>query len=413
MKRHLRTSGLSAMAATLVAVSTGAHAEISDDAIRIGFISDMSGAYADFDGPAGLEAVRMAVSDAGGAINGKKIEVFYADHQNKADVASARAREWFDQDKVDLLVVGPNSAVALAVSAVAAEKQKPAIQIGSGTADLTNNACNAYTVHYAYDTVALARGTGKAVVEQGGKKWFFLALDYAFGHAMVRDTTEVVNASGGEVLGVVKHPLGTSDFSSYLLQAQASKAQVLGLANGGKDFIGSVKTAHEFGLTKTMTLAGMVVFINDVHALGLDTMQNMYLTTSWYWDLDEASRRWSEQFEAKVGRKPSELQAADYSSVRFYLDGVRALGSDDGTAMMKWMKSNKIDDFFGRGGYVREDGRMIHDMFLVQVKTPEASKGPWDYYKVVSTLPGEEVYTTVAESTCSLMKEAQQKQAKS
>jgi branched-chain amino acid transport system substrate-binding protein len=378
---------------------------ISGDVIRIGFITDMSGVYSDIDGPAGVEAIRMAIADAGGEINGKKIELVTADHQNKADIASSRAREWFDQEGLDMLVGGTNSATNLAMAAVAAEKKKPFIAIGPGASDLTNAQCTPYTVHYAYDTVALARGTGSAVVKNGGKSWFFLTADYAFGHALERDTTAVVKANGGEIKGAVRAPLSTADFSSFLLQAQASGAQILGLANAGGDTINSIKAANEFGVTQTMKMAGLLVFINDVHSLGLKTTQGMYLTTGWYWDQSDAARAWAKKFEDKVKRKPSMLQAGDYSSVAFYLNGVKATGTDDGDAIMKWMKSNKINDFFATNGYVREDGRMIHDMYLMQVKTPEESKAPWDYYKVVATLPGDEVYTKPSESTCKLFKQ--------
>ncbi|CAB5512819.1 hypothetical protein LMG26857_02091 [Achromobacter anxifer] len=403
MKLHTITAAL-AMAGLGFAGAT-AHAQgISDDVIRIGFITDMSGVYSDIDGKAGLEAVRMAIEDAGGSINGKKIEVVSADHQNKADVASARVREWFDEQKVDVIIAGTNSSTSLAMAGVAAEKKKPFMAIGAGASDLTNAQCSPYTVHYAYDTVALARGTGSAVVKDGGKSWFFLTADYAFGHALERDTAAVVKAAGGEVKGQVRAPLGASDFSSFLLQAQASKAQILGLANAGGDTINSIKAANEFGVTKTMKMAGLLVFINDVHALGLQATQGMYLTDGWYWDQSDASRAWSKKFEAKVGRKPSMLQAGDYSATAFYLNAIKATGTDDGDAVMKWMKSNKINDFFAQGGYVREDGRMIHDMYLMQVKTPAESKAPWDYYKVVATLPGDEVYTKLSESTCKLVK---------
>ncbi|MDH3066168.1 ABC transporter substrate-binding protein [Achromobacter insolitus] len=403
MKLHTITAAL-AMTGLGFAGAT-AHAQgISDDVIRIGFITDMSGVYSDIDGKAGLEAVRMAIEDAGGSINGKKIEVVSADHQNKADVASARVREWFDEQKVDVIIAGTNSSTSLAMAGVAAEKKKPFMAIGAGASDLTNAQCSPYTVHYAYDTVALARGTGSAVVKDGGKSWFFLTADYAFGHALERDTMAVVKAAGGEVKGQVRAPLGASDFSSFLLQAQASKAQILGLANAGGDTINSVKAANEFGVTKTMKMAGLLVFINDVHALGLPATQGMYLTDGWYWDQSDASRAWSKKFEAKVGRKPSMLQAGDYSATAFYLNAIKSLGTDDGDAVMKWMKSNKINDFFAQGGYVREDGRMIHDMYLMQVKTPAESKAPWDYYKVVATLPGDEVYTKLSESTCKLVK---------
>ena len=403
MKLHTITAAL-AMAGLGFAGAPAQAQGISDDVIRIGFITDMSGVYSDIDGKAGLEAIRMAIEDFGGNVNGKKIEVLSADHQNKADVASARAREWFDQQKVDVIIGGTNSATSLAMAAVAAEKKKPLIAIGAGASDLTNAQCSPYTVHYAYDTVALARGTGSAVVKDGGKSWFFLTADYAFGHALERDTMAVVKAAGGEVKGQVRAPLGASDFSSFLLQAQSSKAQILGLANAGGDTINSIKAANEFGVTKTMKMAGLLVFINDVHSLGLEATQGMYLTDGWYWDQSDASRAWSKKFEAKVGRKPSMLQAGDYSSVTFYLNGVKATGTDDADALMKWMKSNKINDFFTQGGYVREDGRMIHDMYLMQVKTPAESKAPWDYYKVVATLPGDEVYTKLSESTCKLVK---------
>jgi len=379
-------------------------AAISDDVIRIGIISDMSGVYADVDGPAGVEAIRMAIADMGGEINGKKIELLTADHQNKADLASSKAREWFDQQKIDMLIGGTNSATNIAMAAIAADKKKPFISIGSATSDMTNKACTPYTVHYAYDTVALARGTGGAVVKDGGKTWFFLTADYAFGHALERDTAAVVTAAGGTIKGQVRAPLSTGDFSSFMLQAQASGAQILGLANAGGDTINSIKAANEFGVTATMKLAGLLVFINDIHALGLKSTQGMYLTDGWYWDQSDASRAWTKRFEEKIKRKPSMLQAADYSAVTFYLNAVKATGSDDTDTVMKWMKSNKINDFFATNGYVREDGRMVHDMFLMQVKTPAESKGPWDYYKIVETLPGDKVYASLAESTCSFIK---------
>lgn len=403
MKKTILSAAIAAAGFTAAAAYAQTQG-ISDDVIRIGFITDMSGVYSDIDGRAGLEAIRMAVADAGGEINGKKIEVLSADHQNKADIASARAREWFDQQKIDVLIGGTNSATSLAMAAVAAEKKKPFIAVGAGSSDLTNAQCSPYTVHYAYDTVALARGTGSAVVKDGGKSWFFLTADYAFGHALERDTAAVVKAAGGTVNGTVRAPLGASDFSSFLLQAQASGAQILGLANAGGDTVNSIKAANEFGVTQSMKMAGLLIFINDIHSLGLADTQNLYLTDSWYWDQSDAAREWTKKFEAKVNRKPSSLQAADYSSAAFYLKAVKATGTDDADTIMKWMKSNKVDDFYASGGYVREDGRMVHDMFLMQVKTPKESKGPWDYYKMVATLPGEDVYTKLSESTCKLIK---------
>ncbi|HUG58940.1 MAG TPA: ABC transporter substrate-binding protein [Candidimonas sp.] len=400
----LRTLSAAFVLAGLTMAAPGQAAGISDDVIRIGFITDMSGLYSDIDGPAGAEAIRMAIADAGGEINGKKIELLVADHQNKADIASSRAREWFDEKQLDVLIGGTSSGTALAMAGVAAEKKKPFISVGAGSSDLTNSQCTPYTVHYAYDTIALARGTGSAVVKNGGKSWFFLTADYAFGHALERDTAAVVKKAGGTVLGAVRAPLSTSDFSSFMLQAQSSGAKILGLANAGGDFINSVKAAKEFGVTNTMNLAGLLVFINDVHALGLENTQGLYLTSGWYWDKDDASRKWGERFFEKNKRMPSFLQAGDYSAVDFYLKGVKASGTDDADTIMKWMKSTKINDFFATNGYIREDGRMIHDMYLMQVKKPSESKRPWDYYNTIETLPGDQVYASLAESTCKLVK---------
>jgi len=387
--------------AVLALAATGAQAQ---EKVKIGFVTDLSSLYADLEGKGGATAIQMAIDDFGGKVLGQPIELLTADHQNKADIAASKAREWIDTAGVTMVFGGTNSGVALATAKVAEEKKRVYFNNGAGSSVLTNEQCSPYTIHYAYDTVALAKGTGAAVVDRGGKSWFFLTADYAFGHALERDTMAVVKAAGGEVKGQVRAPLGASDFSSFLLQAQASKAQILGLANAGGDTINAIKAANEFGVTKTMKMAGLLVFINDVHALGLQATQGMYLTDGWYWDQSDASRAWSKKFEAKVGRKPSMLQAGDYSALSFYLNAVKATGTDDGDAVMKWMKSNKVNDFFAQGGYVREDGRMIHDMYLMQVKTPAESKGPWDYYKVVATLPGDEVYTKLSESTCKLVK---------
>ncbi len=379
-------------------------AGISDDVIRIGFIADMSGVYADIDGNAGADAIRMAIADMGGEINGKKIELLTADHQNKADIASARAREWFDQQHLDMLIGGTNSATALAMAAVAAEKKKPFMAVGPGSSALTNAQCTPYTVHYAYNTVALAHGTGSAVVREGGKTWFYLTADYAFGHSLEQDTMKVVEASGGKNLGAVRAPLATTDFSSFLLQAQSSGAQVLGLANAGGDFINSVKAAKEFGVTQTMKLAGLLVFINDIHALGLDSTAGLYLTTPWYWDQNDESRAWSKRFFEQHKRAPSFLQAGDYSVAKTYLEAVKAIGTDDGDAVMKQLKSIKINDMFMKNGYIRQDGLTMHDMYLAQVKKPDQSKAPWDYYNIVRTLPAESVYGAESTSTCALLK---------
>ena len=394
-----------AVALTCSAVfAASAQAQISGDVIRIGFITDMSGLYADIDGPAGAEAVKMAIADLGGAVNGKKIELLVADHQNKADVAAAKAREWFDQQGLDMLIGGTNSGTALAMAKVAAEKKKPFLAVGPGTSALTNEQCSPYTIHYAYDTVALAKGTAPAVVKSGGKSWFFLTADYAFGTALQADATTAVKAAGGTVVGSVRHPLSASDFSSFLLQAQSSKAQIVGLANAGGDTINSIKAANEFGITKTMKLAGLLMFINDVHSLGLKATQGMYLTDSWYWNESPESRAWSKRFFEKFKRMPSSLQAADYSVTQFYLNAVKAANSDDGDKTLEQMRKSKVNDMYTKGGYVRADGTMVHDMYLMQVKTPESSTTPWDYYNVVATTKGDEAFITKAESKCALWK---------
>ncbi|VWD57276.1 branched-chain amino acid ABC transporter periplasmic branched-chain amino acid-binding protein [Burkholderia lata] len=373
------------------------------DTVKIGFVTDMSGLYADIDGQGGLEAIRMAVADFGGKVLGKPIEVVYADHQNKADIAASKAREWMDRGGLDLLVGGTNSATALSMNQVAAEKKKVYINIGAGADTLTNEQCTPYTIHYAYDTMALAKGTGSAVVKQGGKTWFFLTADYAFGKALEKNTSDVVKANGGQVLGTVRHPLSASDFSSFLLQAQSSKAQILGLANAGGDTINSIKAAKEFGITKTMKLAALLMFINDVHSLGLETTQGLVLTDSWYWNRDAASRQWAQRYFGKMKKMPSSLQAADYSSVTTYLKAVQAAGTTDSDKVMAELKKIKINDFYAKG-YIRTDGSMIHDMYLMEVKKPAESKEPWDYYKVLATIPGEQAFTTKQETRCALWK---------
>jgi branched-chain amino acid transport system substrate-binding protein len=393
-----------ALSAASLLGTGAAQAQISGDVIRIGFITDLSGLYADIDGPAGAEAIRMAIADLGGAVAGKKIEFVVADHQNKADVAAAKAREWFDQQSLDMLIGGTNSGANLAMAKVALEKKKPFFAVGAGSSVLTNEQCTPYTTHYAYDTVALAKGTGPAVVKSGGKSWYFLTADYAFGTALQNDASTVVKAAGGTVVGAVRHPLSASDFSSFMLQAQSSKAQILGLANAGGDTINAVKAANEFGITKTMKLAGLLMFINDVHSLGLPATQGMYLTDSWYWNQSPESRAWSKRFFEKFKRMPSSVQAADYSVTQFYLGAVKAAGSDDGDKVMEQVRKLKINDMYAKGGYVRADGRMVHDMFLMQVKTQAESNTPWDYYKLISTTKGEDAFTTKAESKCALWK---------
>ncbi len=371
--------------------------------IKIGMITDMSGVYADIDGPAGVEMVKWAVQDFGGKVLNRPIEVLSADHQNKADVAGSKAREWMDKEGLAMLVGGTNSGTALAMAKVAAEKKRPFLAIGPGSARLTNEDCSPYTIHYAYDTVALAKVAGSALVKQGNKSWFFLTADYAFGHSLEADASAIVKANGGTVVGAVRAPLGASDFSSFLLQAQSSKAQILALANAGGDLINSMKAAKEFGIDKTMKVAGLLVFINDVHALGLANTAGLQLADSWYWNQSDASRKFAQRFFAKYKRMPSSLQAADYSVTMNYLKAVKAAGTLDSDKVMSAFKSMKIDDFYNKG-QVRADGRMIHDMYLYQVKTPKESTTPWDYYKTVATIPGDQAFTTVADSKCSLMK---------
>ncbi|MGA0611356.1 ABC transporter substrate-binding protein [Caldimonas sp. KR1-144] len=391
-------------AAAVCGFAGAAHAQISGDVVKIGMITDMSGLYADIDGAGGAEAIKMAIADAKGMAAGKKIEFITADHQNKADVAASKAREWFDTQGVDVLIGGTNSGANLAMAKIAAEKKKPFISVGAASARLTNEDCTPYTIHYAYDTVALANGTGNAVVKSGGKTWYFLTADYAFGASLQNDTSEVVKKAGGTIVGSVKHPLSASDFSSFLLQAQSSKAQILGLANAGGDTINSIKAANEFGITKSMKLAGLLMFINDVHSLGLKATEGMYLTDGWYWNQSPESRAWSRRFFEKMKRMPSMLQAADYSSVAHYLKAVEAAKTDDADKVVAQMKATPVNDFFAKGGKIGPDGRHRYDMYLMQVKSQKESTEPWDYYKIVQKIPADEAYTKLADSKCPLVK---------
>ena len=392
------------MAALAVGFGTvSALAQTTTGPVKIGFITDMSGLYADLDGPAGGEMIRWAAQDFGGKVLGRTIEVLTADHQNKADVASSKAREWIDKDGLSMLVGGTSSGTALAMSKVALEKKRPFMVIGAGSARLTNEDCSPYTVHYAYDTVALAKVAGNALVKAGNKNWYFLTADYAFGHSLEGDASAVVKANGGTVAGAVRHPLNASDFSAFLLQAQASKAQILALANAGGDFTNSMKAAKEFGINKSMKIAGLLVFINDVHSLGLANTEGLQLADSWYWNQDDASRAFAKRFFDKYKRMPSSLQAADYSATTSYLKAVQAVGTTDADKVMAQLKSTPANDFYTKGK-IRADGRMIHDMYLFQVKSPKESTTPWDYYKLLAKVPGEQAFTTVAESKCALMK---------
>ena len=395
-----RTLTACAFAAGLLAGAATAQAQ---DKVVIGFMTDMSSVYADAEGKDGVVAIQMAIDDFGGKVLGKPIQLLSADHQNQADIAAAKTREWIDTAGATMIFGGTNSATALAMAKVAQDKKRVFFDSGAGTPALTNEYCSPYTVHYDYDTVELARGTGGAVVDEGGKSWFFLTADYTFGHSLEDDTARVVKEKGGTVLGSVRHPLNASDFSSFLLQAQNSKAQVLGLANAGGDTINSIKAAREFGIQKTMRMAGLLVQLSDVHSLGLQTAQGMLMANTWYWDMNDASRAWAKRFFQKTKRMPTELHAADYSATMTYLKAVQAAGTIDADQVMAKLKSTPIDDFDGKG-VIRPDGRYVHDVYLVQVKTPAESKYPWDYLKVVKTLPGEQIFNTKAESKCPLWK---------
>ena len=399
-----RKFGLSAAVAAAL-LATTALAQAAEGPVKIGVLTDMSSLYSDSGGKGSVIAAEMAVEDVGGSVLGQKIEVVGADHQNKPDVGANIARAWYDTDGVDVISDVPNSAVALAVQQITRDKNKIFLISAGGSSDLTGPACSPNSIQWTYDTYALAHGTGGAMVQQGGDSWFFITADYAFGHALERDTTAEVVRQGGKVLGSINAPLGTADFSSFLLQAQASKAKVIGLANAGGDTKTSVKQAHEFGITTGgQKLAGMLVNIDDIHALGLETAQGLIFTVGFYWDMNDETRAFSKRFLAKDGLMPSSYQAGVYSSILHYLKAVKAVGSKDPQKVLAWMRANKVDDFFSHGGTIRVDGRMVHDMYLVQAKTPAESKGEWDLFKVLKTLPGDEVYRPLKDGGCPLVK---------
>jgi branched-chain amino acid transport system substrate-binding protein len=404
----LKPTTLKAAITAAAALFAGtAAAQYSDGVIKIGVMNDMSGLYADIAGPGSVWAAKKAVEDFGAAAKGLKVEVLGADHQNKPDVGSNIVRQWIDVDKVDVIVDVPTSSVALAVNQIVREKNKVFLNSGAATSDLTGKACSPNTVHWTYDTWMLANATGKATVKTGGDTWFFLTADYAFGHALERDTEAVVLANGGKVLGKVRHPFPGQDFSSFLLQAQSSKAKVIGLANAGGDTINSIKQASEFGIVKGgQNLAGLLVFVNDIHALGLPTAQGLLLTESFYWDKDDATRAWSkEYFAANKNKMPSMVIAGVYASVLHYLKAVTELKSDaDGVKVVEKMKSMPTDDkLFGKGS-IRVDGRKLHDVYLFEVKKPAESKAPWDYYKLRATIPAAEAFRPLADGGCPLVK---------
>jgi branched-chain amino acid transport system substrate-binding protein len=381
-----------------------AAAQVSDDTVKIGVLDDMSSVYADITGPGGIAAVRMAIEDFGGKVLDKPIELVVADHQNKADVAAATGRAWYDTQKVDMITGLGNSAVALAIQQLTREKNRINLVSGAASTDLTGKSCSPNGVHWTYDTYALAKGTATAVVKNGGDSWYFLTADYAFGHSLEANTSAIVKAAGGKVLGSIRHPLNTSDFSSFLLQAQGSGAKIIGLANAGGDTITSIKQAGEFGIGGgQQSLAGMLVLITDIHALGLRTAQGLLFTEAFYWDLNDETRAWSKRFMERHKNAPTMLQAGMYSATMHYLKAIQAAGTDEPKAVMAKMRETPINDFMTKNGTIRPDGRVIRDMYLLQVKKPEESKGPWDYMKVVATIKGEDAFRPLAEGGCPLV----------
>jgi len=403
MNSRLPFAAASCVAALLAAAS--ANAQISDDVVKIGVLTDMSSLYSDATGEGSVIAAEMAAADFGGKVKGKPIEVIFADHQNKPDVGSNIARAWYDTDKVDTIVDVPTSSIALAVQKITQEKDKVFLMSGPGSSDLTGPACSPNGIHWTYDTYALSHVAGKAMVERGENSWFFITADYAFGHALERDASAVVTASGGKVLGAVRAPLNTADFSSFLLQAQASKAKVIGLANAGGDTQNAIKQAAEFGLQQSgQKLLALLFQITDTHSIGLAAAQGMILTEGFYWDLNDETRAFSKRYLAKAGHMPTMIQAGVYSAVTNYLKAIDATGTDAAKTVIAKMKATPINDFFARNGRIREDGRMVHDMYLVQVKTPAESKGEWDVYKILATIPGDQAYRPLAEGGCPLVK---------
>ena len=393
------------LAAALAAAFAPASAQVSDNVVRLGVLTDLSASYSDLSGTGAVLATQMAIDDfIAKEKPAFKIELVSADHQNKGDISSNKAREWFEKDKVDVVTELVTTSTALAVMKIAKEKNRIALISGAASTRITNEDCNDVTVHWTYDTYAVANGTAKAVVKQGGKSWFFLTADYAFGHSLEKDAGDVVKANGGTVLGSVRHPFPGTDFSSFLLKAQASGAQVIGLANAGTDTTNSIKQAAEFGITPKQSLAGLLVFITDVHSLGLKSTQGMYLTEGFYWNLNDETRAWSKRFFDKHKRMPTMVQAGQYSSVSHYLKAVKAVGSDDTQKVMAQMKKTPINDFFAKNGQIRDDGRMVHDMYLLQVKKPGESTVPWDYYHVRATIPAAEAFQPMSASRCPLIK---------
>lgn len=392
---------LAAGASALALMASAASAEISDGVVKIGVLTDMSGTYSDLAGQGAVIAAEMAVEDFGGEVAGAPIEIVSADHQNKADIAANTARQWGDAEQVDVFSELVTTSTALAVFEIAKQQNKIALVTGAASSPLTNEACIPTGFHWAYNTRALAVGTGAAVVAEGGDTWYFLTADYAFGESLQNDVAKVVEAEGGQVLGSIKHPFPATDFSSFILQAQASGAKVIGLANAGADTTNAIRAANEFGVIASgQSIAALLMFITDVNALGLDIAQGIQLTTGFYWDYNDETRAWSAKFEERTGAKPTMVQAGMYSAVTHYLEAIAETGTDDTDTVAAKMKEMPVNDFFAPNGVLRSDGRMVHDMYLAQVKSPDESEGPWDYYNIVRVIPGEEAYGTLEESTC-------------
>src|SRR5579863_4753192 len=396
---------LAGLAALLVCASGAATAQVSDDVVKIGVLTDMSGPASTPTGPGSVAAAEMAVADFGGKVLGKPIQVISADHQLKPDVAAGIAREWYDRDQVDLIVDVPVSAVGLAVQGLANEKKKLFITHSTGATDFHGKFCSPYTMQWVFDTHALAVGTAQEVTKRGGNSWFFLPADYAFGYSLEKDASDVVKANGGTVVGAVRHPFRTPDLSSFILQAQASRAKIIGLASGPPDNVNAIKLGGEFGIFKGgQQMAGLLVLITDVNALGLKAAQGLLLTTSFYWDMDDQTRAWSKRFFAKINRMPTMWQAGVYSSVMAYLNAIKAAGTDDPLKVTAKMRETPVNDFFARNGHLRADNLMVHDLFLAQVKTPAESKYPWDYYKILTQIPGEQAFGP-PNPACSIVKQ--------
>ncbi len=401
LRRWLRRGAAAALLA--LCLWAPARAQISDDLVKIGVLNDQSGVYADLAGPGSVVAARMAVEDFGGKVLGKPIEVVVADHQNKADIGAAIARQWFDVDHVDLAIDFANSSVALAVEQLARERNRIAVATAVGTTDFTGKACSPTAVAWLYDSYALTTSLAREVTKQGRDSWFFVTVDYAFGHSLEADTTKAVLASGGKVLGGVRHPLNNSDFSSYLLQAKASGAKVVALADAGADMINATKQANEFGLVAGgQSLVSLLVFITDVNSLGLQAAQGLTFVTAFYWDRDEESRAWAKRFLARHKAMPTMVHASVYSAIRHYLRAIEAAGTDEATAVMAKMRALPVDDFYARGARLRRDGRLVHDMYLAQVKKPSESTGAWDYYKIIGTIPGAQAFQSLEAGGCPL-----------